>query len=359
MAAAPVAGRHPLAARRILRLALGTALCLWASQVFAWPLSFVAPVLTLMLLGLPMPAPSLKMGIGIVVALLAPMLLGMLLLPVLQHARWAGVLLVALALYYSFLFTARGGSPALGNFMTIGLTLVVTVGSVNADVMVLLVESLAVSAVFGVAFVWIAHALLPDPPRDPATAATKPPAAPKPDVTEARRRALRAWLVVFPLALVFLFISGSPAYTVVMIKAASMGQEATTGATRQLGRSLLASTFWGGLGAVIAWNLMKAVPTLTMYVLLAGLAGLLFGRGIFQGAAVRPDFQKWSYAYVTMMVVLAPSLIAAPATGGADAAFWTRLGLFVLIAIWGGAAVAVFDAFRPPRDPAPGRDGTR
>ena len=48
---------HPLAARRILRLALGTALSLWFSQAINWPLSFIAPVLTLMILSLPLPAP--------------------------------------------------------------------------------------------------------------------------------------------------------------------------------------------------------------------------------------------------------------------------------------------------------------
>mgnify|MGYP000299541529 CR=1 FL=1 len=41
---------HPVAARRILRLSLGTACCLLFSQMVAWPLSFIAPVLTLALL---------------------------------------------------------------------------------------------------------------------------------------------------------------------------------------------------------------------------------------------------------------------------------------------------------------------
>ena len=135
--------RHPVAARRILRLALGTALSLWFSQVVNWPMSFIAPVFTALILGLPLPPPTLKKGIAFIVALLAPMLAGMSLLPFLQHARWAGVLLVALGLYYSFYYTAKGGSPVMGTFMTIGLTLIVTIGSVNADIIFLLVQSLA------------------------------------------------------------------------------------------------------------------------------------------------------------------------------------------------------------------------
>ena len=46
-----------LCRRRILRLAFGTATALCLSQVGAWPLSFVTPVLVLMLLSLPLSRP--------------------------------------------------------------------------------------------------------------------------------------------------------------------------------------------------------------------------------------------------------------------------------------------------------------
>ena len=159
--------RHPVAARRILRLALGTALSLGVSQAFSWQLSFIAPVMTLLILALPLPAPGLKKGLGFVIALSAPMIAGVGLLPFLMHARWVGIVLVALALFFSFYYTARGGAAVLGTFMTVGLTLVVTIGSVNSAVLVALIQALAVNAVLGMVFVWLAHALLPDLPPDP------------------------------------------------------------------------------------------------------------------------------------------------------------------------------------------------
>lgn len=342
--------RHPLAARRILRLALGTALCLWFSQAVNWPLSFIAPILTMMILGLPLPPLGIRKGIGFIFAMLLPMVAGMALLPFLVHARWAGILLVGLALFYSFLFTARGGSPAMGTFMTIGLTLVVTVGSVNPQFMVLLVQTMAVCAVVGLAFVWLAHLLVPDPPPDPALPPFKPPAPEKPGPAEARRRALRSLLVVFPLALVFMFISGSPAYTVVMIKVASLGQQATAGKSREMGLSLLESTFWGGVAAVVSWYALSIWPSLMLYTLLVALAGLYFGRGIFRGPAVGPKFSMWSYAFLTMLVILAPAVLDSPVGSDAGAAFWSRLWLIVLVAVYGTVAVRVFDAFWPGRD---------
>ena len=341
---------HPAAARRILRLALGTALCLGFSQVAAWPLSFIAPVLTLVLLALPLPPLSVKKGIVFVVALLAPVLVGgELILPFLDHMKGIGVLIVALGLFYTFYFTARGGQPVLGTFMTVGLTLVVTVGSVSSELLMMIIPSMGLCAVVGIVFTWIAHALLPDLPPDPALAGVKKPAPPKPDPATAGRNALRALAIVFPLTLAFLFMSGSASYTVVMIKVATMGQQATSDHSRAMGRSLMVSTLWGGLGAIVAWNVLSIWPSLLMYTLLVGLAGLIYGRWIFQGPAVHPKFQMVQYAYLTMMVILAPAVLDGMGSSGAGSAFWSRLLLFVLIAIYGSAAVAVFDAFWPRR----------
>jgi len=349
--------RHPVASRRILRLALGTSLCLLVTQMIAWPLAFIAPVLTMFLLALPLPAPGLRKGVVLLVAMLAPMLLGSLvLLPFLHHARWAGVLLVALALFYSFYYTARGGSPILGNFMTIGLTVVVTVGSVNADVLLMLIQGLGVCTVIGLTFVWIAHALLPELPPPAGAPAPKSTAEPEagPEAKSkagpgplAARNALRSLAIVMPLALMFLFMSGSPAYTVVMIKVASLGQQASTDESRDMGMELLRSTLWGGLAATIAWYLLGLWFSLPLYALLVAIAALLFGRWIFQGPGLHPRFSMASYALLTMLVLLGPALTSS--SGDATAAFWNRMFLILLVAVYGTVAVALFDRFFPPR----------
>lgn len=341
---------HPAAARRIFRLAVGTALCLLFSQAIAWPLSFIAPVLTLVILGTPLPAPGLKKSIVFVLALMSPVLLGgMLLLPLLEHARAAGILLIALLLFFSFLYTARGGAPVLGTFMTVGLTLVVTIGSVSSQVFMLLIQGLAVCTVVALVFVAIAHGLLPDLPPDPALAGMKKPKPPERSPAEAIREALRSLLIVFPLVLLFLFASGSPAYTVVMIKVASMGQQASADESWKMGRSLLESTFWGGIGAIVSWQALTVWPSLIMYTLLVLLAGLIYGRFIFKGPLVHPRFQMASYAYLTMMVILAPAVLDSMGGSDAGSAFWSRLALFVLIGVYGTLAVWVFDAFFPAK----------
>jgi hypothetical protein len=82
--------------------------------------------------------------------------------------------------------------------------------------------------------------------------------------------------------------AASTAYVPVMIKVASMGQQAATDATKSAGKSLILSTMIGGAGAIIGWQVLSIAPTLSIYVLFVALAGLIMGVRIFQGAAMHP-----------------------------------------------------------------------
>ena len=335
-----------IASRRILRLALGVTLSMAFSQIINWPMSFISAVFTMFLLALPLPAPSLKAGIKFILALVLPAYAGMLLLPFLEYARWSGILMVVLALFGSFYYSARGGSPVMGMFMTVGITLVVTVGSVSADIMFVVVNGVAVGAVAGMGFVFVAHALLPDlPSPQKSTVAKKPPPAPTPSRETARRNAMRSLAVVLPLAIIFLFSSSSASYVVVMIKVASMGQQANAEVSRSMGWEQIESTLLGGIGAVVAWQLMSIWPSLLMFCLLIGLACLIYGRRIFQGPGMHRKGGMWSYALLTMIILITPAVMDSQGGSNAGAAFYSRLGLFVVIAIYGTASVAVFDTF--------------
>jgi uncharacterized membrane protein YgaE (UPF0421/DUF939 family) len=336
-----------IAGRRILRMAVGTALGIWISQAMSWPMAFVAPLLAFVFLSLPLPRPSLKMTFSFILVLALSSYAGVVLLPFLQYARWVGVGLFVLALFHTFHFTAKGGSAALGTFMTVGLTLVAAVGSVSSVVMVEIAKWMTISAVWAMVFVWLAHALIPDPPPSSDLAAKKPSPAPRPDPETARLRAMRSMLIVLPVALILFFSSASTSYVVVMIKVATMGQQANIDSSRSAGRSMLLSTVIGGFGAIIAWQILSIWPSLFVYTLVVLLLALLVGPKIFQGPGLHPKGARWSYAYLTMIVVLAPAVTDGFGSNGATSAFYTRLFLFIVIAVYGSIAVAVFDAFWP------------
>ena len=341
---------------RILRLALGTALSMWVSQAVGWGMSFIAPVMTLFILALPLPALTLTMGIKFLAAMTLSMFAGLLLLPWLLDYQLVGLLLLLLALYWSFYFTAKGGSAVLGTFVTVGIALSTAVGSVSVDATLMLISGLIMNATIGIVFVWIAHALVPDALAGgfPGPAAGEPQDAAGPDLAAARWSALRSTVIVFPIAFWFMLSGASTSYVPVMIKVASMGQQATNEGARLAGRSLIMSTIIGGIGAIIGWNVLKVVPQLSMYALLVALGALVFGARIFRGKGMHPDAGTFSYGYLTMIVILAPAVMDTSGGSSADAAFMSRLLMFAFATLYGVAAVYVVDAFRPQGSAAAG-----
>jgi hypothetical protein len=334
---------------RILRLAFGTSASMWGSQAVGWDMSFIAPVITMFILALPFPAPKLKGGVSFVAAFTLSLCAGLLLLPMLLEQPMAGLLLLILALFWSFYFTAKGGSAVLGTFVTVGIGLSTAVGSVSVDATLMLISGMSMNVLIGVFFVWIAHAAVSDSMAriDESQPAGKPPQKSQPDLAEARWSAFRSLLIVFPIALWFMLSSASTAYVPVIIKVASMGQQATNEGARDAGRSLILSTLIGGVGAIIGWNVLRVVPTLSMYTLLIALGALLVGPRIFQGRAMHPQAGTWSYGYLTMIVILAPAVMDSAGGTSADLAFWSRLLMFGLATLYGVIAVYVVDAFRP------------
>ena len=340
-----------IASLRILRLAFGTAASLWVSQAAGWGLSFIAPVITMFVLALPLPALSLKQGIGLVAALVLSMNAGTWLLPALLNYPTVGLLLLALALYWSFYFTAKGGPAVIGTLITVGIALSTAVGSVSIDLTLMLISGLTVNTLIGVIFVWIAHAALPDSRAVQLDAPTPgpQPAAPIPDLEEARWSAFRSLLIVFPVALFFMLSPGSASYVPVMIKVASMGQQATFQEARVAGRSLLQSTLIGGVGAIIGWHVLKIAPELSVYTLVIALGALLMGTRIFHGRALHKNAATWSYGYLTMIVILGPAVMDSAGGDAANVKFWDRLLMFALATLYGYVAIIVVDAFRPGR----------
>ena len=333
---------------------------MWFSQAVGWDMSFIAPVITMFILALPFPAPKLKSGILFVAALTLSLYAGLLLLPSLLNYPLVGILLLVLALFWSFYFTAKGGSAVLGTFATVGIALSTAVGSVSVDATLMLISGLSMNTVIGVVFVWIGHLLVPDKlaAEDQRQPLPRPPATDAPDLADARWSAFRSLLIVFPVALWFMLSAASASYVPVMIKVASMGQQATNEDARLAGRSLIMSTIIGGIAAIIGWNVLRIAPTLPVYALLIALGALLMGPRIFQGRAMHPDAGTWSYGFLTMIVILAPAVMDSMGGSSADAAFWSRLLMFGLATLYGVAAVYVVDAFRPrntSRDPHAGR----
>jgi Protein of unknown function (DUF2955) len=335
-----------IASVRILRMAVATGISMYVSQVGNWQMSFVAPIFTMFILALPLPVLKFSGGIKFALVFIGSIYATLLLLPVVIYYHLAGVLLIALALFLSFYYTARGGSAVLGTFVTVGIALVTAIGSVSIDMVLGVIGGLNIGIIVGILFVWVGHALIPDSLAIPEKSPPPAPAAPvvaEPNNLQARKSAYRSLLIVMPILIWFLLSSSSTSYVVVMIKVASMGQQASLDSTRQAAKTILKSILLGGVAAIIAWQILSIHTSLLLYALLIVLAGLIFGRRIFQGPGSHPSAAVWSDAYLTMIIILAPAVLDGQVGNTAGAAFWSRLILLIGASLYGVAAVYIFD----------------
>jgi len=344
--AASAAAASSVASTRILRLAFGTATSLWISQAAGWDLSFIAPVVTMFLLALPLSHPKAKVFVVVVLALMVAVYGSFIFLPLLLHQGYVGLLLLSLALFHAFYFTARGGSKAASSLVPIGVALTVAVGTVSVDMLLGVAGGLVIGAIAGAIVAMLFHRLIPDPPLDlPAKSDEGLEAPATVNLAAARHDAMRSLAIVLPILVWFILSSASAANAAVMIKVSSMGQEVSRCSTRDAAKSLIISTIAGGLAATIAWQFMSIWPSLTMYVLVVLLAGLFFGQRVFEGSGLRTDADTWSYAFLTMLIVLAPAVLDSTAGDAAGARFYDRLFMFGWATLYGVVAVYVFDAF--------------
>lgn len=336
-----------IAGTRVLRLAFGTALSLWVSQAVGWSISFIAPIITMFLLALPLSRPQPKFFLLVVVALTLSVYGSFVFLPLLLHQELVGLLLLSLALFHAFYFTARGGNPIVGTLITMGLALTAAVGTVSVDALLGVASGLVVGAAVGSVVALFSHLVIPDRVSEvPAPAAVEAPETPASvDLAQARHSAMRSLAVVLPILLWFMVSGASAANMAVMIKVSAMGQEVSQQGTRTAAKSLLFSTFAGGLAATIAWQVLSVWPSLAVYTLLVAAAGLFFGQRIFAGRGLHEHASTWTYAFLTMIVVLAPAVLDSDFGSAAGARFYDRLFMFGWATLYAVGAVYVFDAF--------------
>ena len=350
--ASPAAPGLAIANTRVLRLAFGTALSLWISQAVGWSTSYIAPVITMFLLAMPIARPKAKFFVVVILAIVVSVYGSFLFLPLLLHQKAVGFLLLALALFHGFYFSAKGGAAVVSTLITIGLAMTVAVGSVSVDALLAVAAGLTIGTVVGAFVAFLGHVIIPDPPLD-NTAASQGDAPASIPLAVARRNAMRALTIVLPITLWFLVSVASASNMAVMIKVAAMGQEAANQKAGDAAKSLIMSTLIGGIGATVAWNVLRIWPSLTLYTLLIALAGLIFGPRIFAGRGLQPNGPTWSYGFLTMIVVLAPAVLDGDFGSSADVRFYDRLLMFVWATLYGVGAIYLFEAFWPQRKSLP------
>jgi len=279
--------------RRMLRLALGTTLSFVTAELLDWELSFLITVFLVQLLVAPGPALGLRQGVVVVLALSLATVAAATVSTLLVDMPALLAIVLGVVLFLAFVLQRSGRSPALGTLILVAFGLLPVLAVQEPDLVLIVAFYLIRSAAVAVLWVWLLHTLLPDP--EPAASPIRPVGDASANVT---RAALVDTAVLLPVLLAAMTLEVSAALVIVLTVTAILTQHKAGGRGVALG--LLLANLLGGITALIAYQLLSAVPTLGFLTALLLLVSLLYARAIAGHAALAPIFTT---ALVTFVIV--------------------------------------------------------
>jgi len=328
--------------KAVLRLGVGLGLAVLIAYGLALQLPFAVCVVAVLLLCKPGPPIPFVKGAVFAAVIAAILVAGVLMVPLLEHYRVAGLLLTGALLYAVFFAGARNGNP-LTIFLVIALTIIPVAGVAEQALATALSQTFGVGLAIGALVSGFSHALFPDPP-GPA-----PLPAPRAAVSSeaASWSALQATLVVMP---VFVVALTNPAlYIPAIMKTVTVAQQAGGTNARTAGRELVGSTLMGALMATVVWFGLSLRPNLWMLMLWIVAAALWAGARLFRIKPTSEPPSFWLNVLITMLILLGPGIEDAAVGKDVYSASAVRVLLYVGVALYAWATVWALERWRASR----------
>jgi len=324
---------------RVIRFAVGVTISVALAYGIEWPLSFLLPVLTSLLLSFPLPMPSLQAGLRNMLYTLVAFALGLMFSLFFLQYPLAYILMLGFVLFHLYYYLNRGGSFWLTLMSMIAILLLPMLANTHGGLATGLSLGFVWSSWLTVIMVWFSHLLVPDPqaakfPQSPGFQSGYSPVA--------AQLAFKSTLIIFPLATLFIVFDLMD-FLLVMIFAALFILKPELSKGREAGRNSLISTLLGGACAWVFYWLIVAVPEYHFYIILMFLTTLSFAMNIF---SAKPSAKYYASALVALLILVNGSMAE-----GADfvGLFVTRIVLIVLAVLYIVAALKVLDSYWPAK----------
>ena len=300
-----------------LRFAASVTAAFVLCEFLQWPPSFLAPVLTAVLLSnLPM-RPPLKMTLALIVIMTAAALFAFAAASLLRGTPIVLFGLIALCMFLAFHATASG-RPALPSLLLLiclaTIPVVVMIAPAQAGILPLaLIRGIALALLM----IWLAYALWPRTP-----VAARAPAA-SPGAATPLAMALLSTAVVMPLMLAYLLLGLADALPVI-VATVMLVVNFDLQRSRLQAFAMIVGNFAGGLLGLLMHTALLTTPSLPFLALLLFLVLLGFGRRIVAGG---PAAAVALIACNAMLIIFGSAI----ASGPASLSLWlTRLLQFAL-----------------------------
>jgi hypothetical protein len=292
-----------VSAMRVFRFAFGVTFSCGLAYGINWPLAFLMPVFTAMLLAMPLPKPSVKASFTNMMSTLKAFAIGLIFSLFFLQYPIVYLIALALVLFHLYYYLNRGGSFWFTLMSMIAILVLPMIANTNEGLAVGFSVGFVYSSWLTIAMIWLAHFIFPDP------TFTHFPVKPKySDVYSkvAAQHALKSTLVAFPIAGVFISY-GLSDYLLVMIFSAVFILKPDLAQGKEAGRNSLLSTLLGGVFAWFFYWLIVAVPQFYFYLLLLLAMTLFFGRNIFSGTNMS---KYYSSGFIALLVIINSAMAA-------------------------------------------------
>ncbi len=287
---------------RILRYAITVTVSVAISFSLAWPLYFLTPVLVSVFLPLPMPAPTLKVGLSFILYVIYGFLIGLLMTLFVLPYPLVFVPLLGWILFQIYYFANRGGSFILVLMCLLGVLMLPMLGMQYDIIASGFAFYFIISGAMAVIFYMLGYAFFPDPPTGLATPPRK--RMQKGYSRQAAVTAFQSTCAVLPLAVLFLSLNLT-SQLLIMIMAAIFSLMPEVAKGTAMAMKTMTSTLIGGSAAVFFFFLIVAVPELHFFIALMFFFTLIFAMGMF---SEKPYAVYLSSAVTTLIILLGSSM---------------------------------------------------
>lgn len=288
---------------RQMRFAFGVTFSAGLAYGINWPLAFLLPIFSCMLLALPLPKLSLQASINNMLNTLKAFALGLAFALFFLQYPTAYIIMLGLALFHIYYYLNRGGSFWLTLMSLIAILILPMIANSNEGLAIGFSVGFVYSSWLTIAIIWLMHFIFPDPQF--TTFPNKPPFQRK-YVKVAAQLALKSTLVTFPVAAIFISYSLVD-YLLVMVFAALFILKPELSAGLDAGKNSMISTLLGGAYAWFFYWLVVAVPHYHFFLMLLLATSLYFARNIFSS---KKTAKYYSSALIAMLVVFNSSIAA-------------------------------------------------
>ena len=319
--------------RRIFRLAFGVILSSAVAIGFSWPLSYLAPMLAVNIIGADDVPPAPKKAAALLLIIIVGLFSGVIFSSLFINQPILSCLLLTIIFYWIYYFSNTGALPNLAGIMLIvGMTVIPMMSQFDPSLASGFVLAFLYTAVMALIFSYISHLAFPHLANKINTSA-KPLAIVK-SPERSRRVAGISTLIVVPAVIFFLtFNLIHAALTIMFIAILSLNPALEQG--KKAGIGLLLGNALGGAITIVFYNIMKTAPHYGFYLVLISIFALFISQRVNSDKQAAP---LWGMALTTLLVLTGPIFTGA----GDDAQDKFSARLFYI----GLAATYIIFAFR-------------